>query len=83
MDEMIQLAKAEKVVGLKQVVRAAHEGKVCVVFIARDAQVHLKERVVDAVGDKDIKVIYVETMKKLGDACGIDVGAACAGIIES
>lgn len=74
---------ANKVVGLKQLLRGLEADEIGAVYIADDADEALKERIMEAIGGKEIHVIYVETMRLLGDECGIDVGAACAGILKN
>lgn len=79
-----ELENAEnRVVGLKQLLRSLEADEVSVVYIADDADLSIKKRIMAAVGGKDIHVVDVESMRVLGTICGIDVGAACAGIIKN
>ena len=79
-----ELENAEnRVVGLTQLLRSLVADEVSVVYIADDADLSIKERIMAAVGGKDIHVVDVESMRALGTVCGIDVGAACAGIIKN
>lgn len=71
-----------KVVGLKQTVKAIKNGLVNKVYIAKDADDYVKNAVLEPCKDKNIQIIYTETMKELGEACGIDIGASTAGLIE-
>ncbi len=71
-----------KVVGLKQVLRELQAGGVCRVYLADDAEQHLKERVSAAARQAGAELVCVATMEELGGECGIDVAAACAGIIK-
>ena len=61
-----------RVVGTKQVLRALDEGKVAHAYVAQDADLLLTKRVVDRCYDMDIPCTQVESMEKLGRACGID-----------
>lgn len=79
-----ELKNAEnKVVGLKQLLRSLIADEISAVYIADDADEELKERIMQAIGGKDVHIVYVESMNELGSECRIDVGAACAGIIKN
>lgn len=71
-----------RVVGTKQVLRALDEGKIARAYVAQDADLLLTKRVVDRCYDMDIPCTQVESMEKLGRACGIDVKAAAAGLLK-
>lgn len=71
-----------KVVGVKQVKRALNSNDIEAVFIAMDAEDKITDEITQICSDKHIQVIYVENMKKLGDACGIDVNAATAALLK-
>ena len=62
--------------------RALDEGKVAHAYVAQDADLLLTKRVVDRCYDMDIPCTQVESMEKLGRACGIDVKAAAAGLLK-
>ena len=57
-------------------------GKVAHAYVAQDADLLLTKRVVDRCYDMDIPCTQVESMEKLGRACGIDVKAAAAGLLK-
>ena len=81
---MLEMLKtAPKVVGIKQSTRAVRDGKAQVVFIAKDADRHITQQLENLCSEKSIEMITVDTMRELGDACGIDVGAAAAVILKS
>ena len=71
-----------RVVGTKQLLRALDEGKVAHAFVACDADLLLTKRVVDRCYDMNTPCTQVESMDKLGRACGIDVKAAAAGLLK-
>lgn len=80
---MLSLLKEEKkVVGTKQAERALNSDQVKLVYIAKDADYHVTDRLVDICKDKQIEVIYVDTMKELGKACQIDVNAATVALLK-
>ncbi len=72
----------KKVVGTKQTSRALKEDKVKFVFIAQDAEKHVTKNVEELSKEKNVEIIYVDSMKKLGRACSIEVGAAVVGILK-
>ena len=71
------------VIGLKQTMKAIEQGIVKEVFIAKDADPRLTSKVTQLCLQKEVQIEYVESMKKLGKACGIEVGAATAAIMIS
>jgi large subunit ribosomal protein L7A len=75
-------ASHRRIVGLKQTVKAVKNGTAKKVYVAEDADDFIKQSVLDACSDKDLQIIYVKNMKELGDACGIDIGASTAAIVE-
>ena len=77
-----QLKVAKKTVGLKQSLKAVENDTVEKVFIAKDAEERIVKSVIELVEEKRIDVEYVDTMKILGKACGINVGAAIACIVK-
>lgn len=77
------LKKKEKFVGIKQVKRAAEQDILAEVFIASDADQRVIGSLKQICEDKNIPIYTVDTMKQLGKAAGIDVGAAIVGILKS
>ncbi|WP_353094241.1 ribosomal L7Ae/L30e/S12e/Gadd45 family protein [Tissierella praeacuta] len=71
-----------KIVGVKQVKRALSSKDVEAVFIAKDAEDKVTDEIKDICINKHIQVIYVDDMKSLGNACGIDVNAATAALVK-
>ncbi|MDR4436519.1 50S ribosomal protein L7ae-like protein [Bacillus tequilensis] len=69
------------IIGTKQTVKALKRGSVKEVVVAIDADPILTSSVVSLAEDQGISVSMVESMKKLGKACGIEVGAAAVAII--
>jgi large subunit ribosomal protein L7A len=77
-----KVSQAKKiVVGTKQTVRALKEGKVQEVVVAEDADPAIVDKVISAANENNVPVLKVDSMKKLGKACGIQVGAAAVAII--
>jgi large subunit ribosomal protein L7A len=76
------LDAGKKVVGTKQVKRALLNDKVEKVYIAKDADNRVTKDIIDICSKKGIEIEYVETMKKLGQQCNIDVSAASAALLK-
>lgn len=70
-----------KVVGLKQLLKEAQAGTIERVYIAKNAEDHLKEKIIEAIDD-DVKIIEIDTMEELGALSGIKVGSACAAVLK-
>lgn len=76
------LKKKDKVVGIKQTKKAAEQDKLEAVFIAYDADQRVVGQVKQLCDEKRINIYTTESMKQLGKAAGIDVGAAIVGIVK-
>jgi large subunit ribosomal protein L7A len=68
------------VIGTKQTLKALEHGTIKELIIAEDADRKVVHKIEALARKKDVPVITVDSMKKLGKACGIDVGAATVGI---
>ncbi|HWO94766.1 MAG TPA: 50S ribosomal protein L7ae-like protein [Bacillus sp. (in: firmicutes)] len=79
--EKVSQAK-EVIVGTKQTVKALKNGRVKEVFVAKDADLNVIQQVVQTATELQIPICYVDSMKKLGKACDIEVGASAVAIIS-
>ncbi|GAB6934003.1 50S ribosomal protein L7ae-like protein [Calditerricola satsumensis] len=79
--EKVRQAKAVTV-GTKQTRKAIERGEALEVFVATDAEPHVTEKIIALCKLKGIPVRYVDSMRALGEACGIDVGAAAVAITK-
>ena len=77
-----ELAASSKVVGAKQVRRALEKGSVARLYIAQDADPALLQPLVQKSVDAGVCVEQIASMKLLGEACGIAVGAAVAALLK-
>lgn len=78
-----KVAQAEEIIiGTKQTVKALKNGNVKEVIIAEDAEPKVTMKVVQLAEEKKVPLTRVDSMKKLGKACGIEVGAATVAIIK-
>jgi len=78
-----KLKNSTKTVGTKQTVKAMQKGIAEVVFIAKDADKKIIERVVELCKNYAVEIFYADNMKQLGKSCNIKVGAAIAAIVKS
>ena len=77
-----ELERAAKVVGVKQSRRALAGGRVKRVYQAKDADPQLTRSLERQAQERRVEVVWAESMKALGRACGIAVGAAVAAALE-
>lgn len=76
-----ELKNAKKVVGIKQLRRALADNTAKTVFLADDADPALIEPIRSICAEKGVECIDVATMRELGTACRISVGAAAAALL--
>ena len=72
----------KRIVGAKQTLKAIKTGTAKIVYIAQDAEPKVINPIIEVSNQKNIEIVYLESMEKLGTLCGIDVGAATACLIE-
>ncbi|MEY8231593.1 ribosomal L7Ae/L30e/S12e/Gadd45 family protein [Oscillospiraceae bacterium 50-16] len=77
-----ELSTADRVVGAKQVKRALKDGRAARLFMALDADPRMLQPLVQEAVNRQVPVSQVPTMKDLGAACGIAVGAAVAVLVK-
>lgn len=78
---LTELSNKTRVVGAKQVKRAVESGKAWTVYLAQDADPQITGSVAALCAEKSVKTQAVPSMKELGKACGISVGAAVAATV--
>ena len=71
-DKVTQV-KSRLVIGTKQTLKAMKNGEVSEVFIANDADEHITQKVASLADELDIPRKSVDSKRKLGVACGIEV----------
>lgn len=69
-------------VGIKQASKALMENRAKALYIAKDAEQHVTRRIMELADENNVPIIMVESMKELGKACKIDVGAATAVVLK-
>ena len=70
------------VVGAKQLRKSLLSGRATQVFLAENADPALTEPIEAMCLQNKIKCAWVPSMADLGKACGIDVGAAAAAVVD-
>ena len=76
------LKHANRVIGIKQVTKAVRKGLVQEVYIADDAEEGCVAPLIDLCREQAVVLAHVDSMKELGGACGIEVGAAAAASLR-
>ncbi len=72
----------KRIIGFKQTTKAIKEDRVSKVYIAKDADESIKNDILKACNEKDCEIVHVNTMKELGEACGIEVEASTAALLK-
>ena len=75
------LTRFSVVVGAKQLKKALHNGRAQYVYLAENADPSVTEPIEDLCRQNHVQLYWVSSMKDLGKACGIDVGAAAAAVV--
>jgi len=78
-----ELNTNNKYIGLKQSMGAIEQGTAAKAFLAKDTQPHIRNKIIASCLENGVPVEYAETMRGLGEACGIDVGAAVVVLLNT
>ena len=70
-----------RAVGAKETLKAVQNGEAKIVYLALDADEHVLRPLRAALARRPVTVYEAESMKALGRACGIEVGAAAAAVL--
>ncbi len=76
----MQTEKTVRITGVRQVLRALDTGTLLNAQIALDADDPIKEKLLSALEEAQIPFQFVDSKVELGKLCGINVGAAVAGV---
>lgn len=71
-----------RTVGTRETRKALEKGLLEGIFIAMDAEHRLVKPLIAAAKASGISIYYVETMKKLGAVCDVEVDTAIAGVLK-
>ena len=77
-----ELAGKRTVVGAKQLRKALDSGVARRVFLAQNADPAITEPIEALCQIHNVAYVWVKSMAELGQACGIDVGAAAAAALD-
>ncbi len=78
---MLEMLKnGSKVVGTRRLLRAIQAGEIDTAFVARDADLFIVRQIKAACNEHGVRICEVDTMKQLGQACGVEVKTASAGL---
>lgn len=78
-----ELKSKNKLVGIKQTKKALEAGTAKVVYLALDADKRILDEFRQICQQNQVSVVDVDSMKDLGKACGIDVSAAIACLLNN
>lgn len=78
--EKVNQLQSRIIIGTKQTLKAMENGIISEVFIADDADEQITQEVQRLAEELNIPCQHVDSMKKLGAACGIDVGTSTVAI---
>ena len=79
---MVGKLVGQKVVGVKQTLKAIKNNQGKVLYIAKDADVNITDPILELAKVNSLQIIFVDTMKELGNLCDIDVASAAALLLE-
>lgn len=69
-------------IGTKQATKMVELGTATEVLIANDADPRMTIKIVNLCKKLGVEITYVDSMKLLGKACGIEVGAAVVAVVN-
>lgn len=75
------LSNSPHIAGAKQLRKAIRAGTVERVYLAKDADDRVTAPLEELCRQTGTLISWIPSMRELGKACGIGVGAACAGIL--
>lgn len=78
-DRITQL-QSRMIIGTKQTLKAMNNNEVEEVFIAADVDAFISNQLIEAAKQRDIPYTMVDSKRKLGKTCNIDVGASVVSI---
>jgi len=73
---------SNKVIGLKQVLKFGKQNSLKMIYLATDADFMVRDQIIALANNNQIPIHPVASKRKLGRHCGIEVSAACVGIIN-
>ena len=80
--EKLTQLQSRLIIGTKQTVKAIEQDLVEELFVANDADKHITEEVIRLANNQNVKCTTVDSKKRLGTACGIEVSATAVAITK-
>ena len=77
-----ELNTSRRVVGTKQLRKSLVRGEIRLAFLAEDADPAVTDPIEALARAQRVPVVRVRSMRELGRACGIAVGASAAGVFK-
>lgn len=74
--------RGKTVCGTRQSEKALLSGIAVKLYVAKDADPKVVQRVIDLAGRTGIEIVYVDTMAELGKARNLRVGSAAACLLK-
>ena len=81
--KMEEIKTKEHVAGFKQSKKVLEAGKAELVYVARDADMHIVFPIERLCSENDVKIEYVNNMKELAKASGVEVPTAVVTIVKN
>lgn len=72
----------KKTIGLRQSIKAIENDFAKIVLVARDVDETIARRIKELCAVRSVEIVFVDTMKQLGKASGIDVEAAVVCLLK-
>ena len=77
-----EISQHKVIVGTKQLKKALAAGRAHRVYLARNADPAITDLLGQMCRQNNIQIAWVPSMSELGHACGIEVGAAAAAVVD-
>lgn len=81
--EKIVNLQSKLIIGTKQTLKALESDSVEEVFVAKDADAQITKEIIRIANEQNVTCTLVDSKKKLGTACGIEVNATTVAITKS
>lgn len=81
-DTMAEISRNKIVVGAKQIRKALAADRALRIYLAANADPAITEPIEALCENNRIEYTWVKSMHDLGQACGIEVGAAAAAVVR-
>lgn len=78
---MLDRLVGDKVIGIKQCIKAIKSGKGQILYVAKDVENKLITPLIDLANNSNVKIESIDTMIELGRICEIEVKASAALIL--